>query len=282
VTSPKCSDNLTKGKKKKIIPALRLLKAGNTNNQITEALAKVAGAYKCKHVEGVLSHQLKRFIIDGPKVILGKADAETQVDDAKFEAGEVYSFDVLISSGEGTTKETDTRTTVFRRNVEVTYGLKMKGKGTIVFHHTPRNKKKKIMVASRSLFSEANKKFPTLPFPLRALDEDRKGRLGIAECVNHNLFTAFPVLYEKSGEFIAQVKFTVLLMASGTQKITHFAAPANAKSSLKIEDPDLVALLATSAAPKKKKNNKKKATASSATGAAAAADASADAEGDDE
>lgn len=42
---------------------------------------KVA-AYDCKIVEGVFSHQLKQFVIDGNKVVLDVP--ETIVDDAEF------------------------------------------------------------------------------------------------------------------------------------------------------------------------------------------------------
>jgi len=33
--------------------------------------------------------------------------------------------------------------------------------------------------------------------------------------VNHGLLTPYPVLHEKPGDFIAHIKFTVLLLPSG-------------------------------------------------------------------
>jgi methionine aminopeptidase len=68
---------------------------------VSDAIQKVAAAYDCKIVEGVLSHQLKQFVIDGNKAILSVSNPETRVDDAEFEENEVYSIDIVTSTGEG-------------------------------------------------------------------------------------------------------------------------------------------------------------------------------------
>jgi hypothetical protein len=52
-------------------------------------------------VEGVLSHQLKQFVIDGNKVVLSISNPDTRVDDAEFEENEVYAIDIVTSTGEG-------------------------------------------------------------------------------------------------------------------------------------------------------------------------------------
>jgi methionine aminopeptidase len=71
------------------------------NKDVTEALQKVASAYDCKVVEGVLSHQMKQFVIDANKVILSVTNQDTRVDDAEFEENEVYAIDIVMSTGEG-------------------------------------------------------------------------------------------------------------------------------------------------------------------------------------
>ncbi len=43
-----------------------------------------------------------------------------------------------------------------------------------------------------------------MPFSLREIDDTRV-RLGITECVRHELLQPHPVLYEKEGEIVAQV-----------------------------------------------------------------------------
>jgi len=48
--------------------ATKLIRQGKTNHEVTEAWEAVAGAFKVNMVEGTLSHQMKRFVIDGNKV----------------------------------------------------------------------------------------------------------------------------------------------------------------------------------------------------------------------
>lgn len=71
------------------------------NKDVTEAIQKVAAAYDCKIVEGVLSHQMKQFVIDANKVILSISNPETRVEEAEFEENEVYAIDIVASTGEG-------------------------------------------------------------------------------------------------------------------------------------------------------------------------------------
>lgn len=75
------------------------------NKEVTDAIQKVAAAYDCKIVEGVLSHQLKQFVIDGNKVVLSVPSSETRVDDAEFEENEVYAVDIVTSTGDGKVSE---------------------------------------------------------------------------------------------------------------------------------------------------------------------------------
>jgi hypothetical protein len=106
-----------------------------------------------------------------------------------------------------------------------------------------------------------------MPFTLRALVESvdnkdlaKQMRLGLVECLNHQLLHPYPVLHEKTGELVAQVKGTVLLMPNGSDLVTK--APAQAlQSEKKCEDAEILALLATSIKTNKKKNKKKEAAA---------------------
>merc|ERR1712072_1665596 len=98
---------------------------------------------------------------------------------------EVYSIDIAMSTGDGKPKEMESRTTIFKRSVDKNYMLKMR--------------------SSRTLFNEINAKFPALPFGLRSLDDERQARMGIVECLKHEL---------------AHLKFTVLILPSGPTRIS--------------------------------------------------------------
>jgi len=75
------------------------------NNQLTPVIAKVAEAYECTPVEGVLSHEVKRHFIDGNKVIINRETAEQKVDDEEIQVNDVFVLDVIITTGDGKTKE---------------------------------------------------------------------------------------------------------------------------------------------------------------------------------
>lgn len=242
-------DNKVKGKQADVMKAayyaaeaaLRLVKPGGENNAVTDVIQKVAESYKCKPVEGMLSHQLKQYRIDGEKSIIQNPTEAQRKEHEKceFELHEVYAIDVLVSTGEGKGREMNTRTTVYKRTDE-TYLLRSK--------------------ASRAFVSIVDKQFASMPFTLRAFDEEVKAKMGVLECVNHKLLDPFQVLYEKEGEFVAQFKYTVLLMPSGSHRITGGVLDLDVfESEFKVEDETLSALLNRSVIAKSAKKKKKKA-----------------------
>ncbi|KAL5011027.1 hypothetical protein ScPMuIL_013332 [Solemya velum] len=236
--------------------ALRLVRPGGENDVVTDNIQKVSEAFKCKPIEGMLSHQLKRHKIDGDgeKAIIQNPTEAQRKEHKKceFEVHEVYAVDILITTGEGKGRELDTRTTVYKKE-DIVYQLKMK--------------------ASRQFLSEVDKKFGLMPFTLRLFDEERKAKMGVLECVKHELMQPFTVLYEREGEYVAQFKFTVILMPNGPLMITGLPFEAeHYNSEHKIVDEELKNLLATSASRKAAKKKKKKAGKSLAENAEVAQD----------
>ena len=219
----------------------RLIKPGNKNKQVTAALEKVIDSYGVKAVQGTLMHQMKRFIIDGSKMIAQKHDPLNKTAEAEFEANEVYAIDICFTTGLEKPVEAETRTTVFKRDVEKNYQLKMK--------------------ASRNVLSEINKKCSTLPFSINILSDERQGRMGVVECVKHGLLQAYPVLKGRDGDFIVHLKGTILLLPSGQTVITGMDLPLDQIKSDKSVDEDTAAILAEPLPVKKPKKKKKKAKA---------------------
>ncbi|KAL1506776.1 hypothetical protein ABEB36_006077 [Hypothenemus hampei] len=220
--------------------ALRLLKPGNETYAITDAVQKVAESFKCKPVEGMLSHQLKQFKIDCEKTIIQNPNDAQRKEHEKFDLDkhEVYAMDVLISTGEGVGKETDTRVSIYKKTDE-TYQLKLK--------------------SSRMFYTEVRTKHGNMPFNLRYFEDETKAKMGVNECVKNKLVEPFQVLYEKPSEIVAQYKFTVLIMPNGPHKITGLQfEPELYESEYSVTDPDLKTLLNSSANPKAAKKKKKK------------------------
>lgn len=118
--------------------------------------------------------------------------------------------------------------------------------------------------ASRFVFSEINKRFPTMPFTMRLIEDSGRARLGLVrspqiehgtlpapsgacldrrvasrtdsirvcvcplqvECLNHELLHPYPVLHEKGGDLVAHIKCTVLIMPNGVDRVCHRLLPA--------------------------------------------------------
>lgn len=171
------------------LAAQRAIREAATNTQVTEAIAAVCEEFECNPVEGVLSHKLKRHLIDGNDCIINKETPTQRVEEFEFTPGDVFYLDVLVSSGEGKPKESELRCTVYKRELQTAYNLRMK--------------------SSRAFFTEVNKRFPTLPFSMASLEDSTAAKVGVKECVEHDLLVPYPVFVDKKGSYSAQFGCTI-------------------------------------------------------------------------
>lgn len=200
--------------------AERVIKEGANNHEVTESMNKVAAEFECNMVEGVLSHHVKKYCIDGNSAIIGKEVPMQNVEQWTFEKGQVIHLDVYVSTGEGKPKLNEMRSTVYKRQLQNTYNLKIQ--------------------KARQFFAEANKRFPAMPFSLRAFEDQIGAKVGVRECVDHDLLQEFPVVQEKEGEFVAHFKSTVAVFPTKTVVLAgahpfDAAKLANATHSIKDE-----------------------------------------------
>jgi len=213
---------------------LRLVRPGKKNTDVSDKLQKIAEAFGCNVVEGVMTHQMDQFLIDGEKCVLNKPSPDQKMDEQEFEENEVYAVDIVVSTGEGKSRVLDEKaTTVYKRNLEVEYQLRMKN--------------------SRAVFAEIGKKYPAMPFSVRGLESEANNiRFGLIECITHGLLQPYPVLHEKEGELVAQIKGTVLLTKKGCERITTFKLQP-VQTDKKVTDEEILALLKQSLKTKKDK-----------------------------
>lgn len=79
-----------------------------------------------------------------------------------------------------------------------------------------------------------------MPFNLRVFEDEKKAKMGIVECMKNKLIEPFQVLYEKSPEYVAHFKFTVLLMPNGPLRITGLPLDIDSlKSEYEVSDSEL-------------------------------------------
>jgi curved DNA binding protein len=206
---------------------------------VTEAIAKVCESYGVNPVEGVLSHKLKKHLIDGNDVIINKETSEQRVEEFEFAPGDVIGLDIYVSTGEGKPRESEFRTTVYKRELDAQYNLKLQ--------------------KSRAFFTEVNKRFPTLPFAIRAFEDPVGAKVGVKECIDHDLLTGYPVLTEKPGELVAHFKTTIAVLPRSTVVLAgEIPLASRFESEKKIENAGLAALIASDLWKKEDKKKGKK------------------------
>jgi curved DNA binding protein len=210
----------------------------NNNDDITNTIKTVTDAYHVNPIEGVLSHKMRRDVVDGFETIINKKTPDQKVDIRDFQHGDVFGLDIIVSSGEGKPKETSVRTTIYKRALETTYKLKSD--------------------ASRKLLSVVEHNFFNFPFSLNSFDNEENltttksienlkqvAKIGLTECVNHELFYPHPVLAEKKGEVVAQFKYTIAVRNEGPLVLCgSLMDTSRYTSEYKVEDQGVVALLA--------------------------------------
>jgi curved DNA binding protein len=199
----------------------------------------------------MLSCQQTKNVIDGKKrIILNPSPQQkSDLDTFTFAEDEVYGMDVLITTGEdGKARIEESKTTVYQRDSNVTYQLKMK--------------------TSRAVFHDAQKKSAAFPFNIRALEDEKRARLGLQEAVQHALVKPYEVVYTPTGTFVAAFHFTIALLPGGPTLLTHppvWYKPELVKTEKEITDTELSELLARPLREDKKKKKKAAAAAAAAT-----------------
>ena len=184
---------------------LNVMKPGNSNFDIVKVLDEYAKKYNCNLpyiseeglAPGVMSFQISRYVIDGynddddeyiHRFILNRQhdDYEFSMNEIELEEDEVYAIDIMYSTGTGRLRSSVNNTTIFKRLPDVKYMLKLK--------------------ASRNTLGTFKGRFP---ININEIDNTRF-KLGLKECLEHKLLTSYPVL-EENGEYIARIKFTVIV-----------------------------------------------------------------------
>ncbi|OBA23953.1 Creatinase/aminopeptidase [Metschnikowia bicuspidata var. bicuspidata NRRL YB-4993] len=222
--------------------AIRLLKPGNKNWEITNTVDKIAKSFGTSAVQSMLSHNMEKDVLYGSKEIILNPSKEhkNQVETYVFKESEVYGLDILIStSGEGKVKKSKYRTTLHKLTGN-NYSLRLK--------------------TSQDALKQFREKV-TGPFPanVKIFDEPRKVRVGLIECSNHEVVLPYDIMEDKSSEFIAQYFTTVAITPEGLVKLTSPGFNDTFyRTEKKLEDEEILSLIATPLPPQGKNKKKKK------------------------
>lgn len=186
--------------------ALRTMRQGNRNWDVTNIVDKVTKEFECCALEAMLSQQQGQGQLHGEKKIIlnPTPSSKKQIPTYNFAEGEVWHLDILVSpnrAANGKVLNKDTEPTVFLPT-PIKYNLKLK--------------------SSRAALAEAQKKTGGYPFALKSFEDPKKIRIGLRECVTHNVVIAYEVYYERDGKPVVQFFYTV---AIGKDNNTILAGP---------------------------------------------------------
>lgn len=151
----------------------------------------------------------------------------------------MFALDVFVSSGEGKTKEAEVRTNVYKRSLDRAYNLKIK--------------------QSRQFFNDVLGRYPSFCFSMNSFEDPNVARLGLKECLDHELLVPYPVLVEKTGTFVSQFKVTVMITKGKTTALTGLPLDETLfKSEHEIKDEEILKLINLSMDKKEQKKEQKK------------------------
>ncbi|WFD43236.1 methionyl aminopeptidase [Malassezia psittaci] len=225
--------------------AIRLLKPGALNHDIQKQVETTIKEFGVRGLDGIQTNLFSKNEISGKKKIAFGGDMSTRPDACKLEENEVYGVDIVVTtSDEGKSKSDNSHTAIYRKT-NSTYLLKM--------------------ATSRKVYSEIQKKAGAFPFNLRALEDEKRARMGVQECANHNLVTPFEVLVDTNASAITtQVFFTAAVSAKGAIRLTPtptWYSAEKVKAEKQVTNDEIKNLLATSVRQTKKKSKSSSATA---------------------
>lgn len=130
--------------------------------------------------------------------------------------------------------QSELRTNVYKRSLDRTYNLKIK--------------------QSRQFFNEVLGRYPSFCFSMNSFEDPNAARLGLKECLDHELLVPYPVLVEKPGTVVAQFKITVMITKGKTTALTGLPIDeALFKTEHEIKDEELLKLITQSMDKKEQK-----------------------------
>lgn len=113
---------------------------------------------------------------------------------------------------------------------------------------------------SRQFFNEVLARYPSFCFSINSFEDENVAKLGVKECLDHELLIPYPVLAEKPGNYVAQFKYTVMITKGKTTALTGLPIDESMfKTELGIKDEGILDLLALSMEKSEQKKERKKA-----------------------
>lgn len=207
--------------------ALRTMRVGAKNFDVTNVVDKVAQQFDTAPVQSMLSHNQERGVLYGPKelIINPIKEHKAQMDTCRFEEGDVFGLDILVTTLEtGKVQKSKFKTTLHKLTGS-TGSLRLK-------------------VSQAALKEFKDKHESAFPVHVREFADPKKARLGLIECGTRSVVLAYEVMEVKATDFVAQFFTTVLITKDGAVRFTEPQFDAAAYKTDKVLDDETKKLLA--------------------------------------
>lgn len=185
-----------------------IMKPGKKNTDLINILEKYATKYNCslpicnhnenEIIPGIMTYQISRYVNDGYNddsdefvhqfmLVRDNKNYEFSMLDMEFEENDVYAIDIMMCSGNGRLNGLDEENKIYKRN------------------RTKRTDLLKLKMSKAVIGKLGKDCFPSI------VDNDAKTKFGIKECFEKGIVNKYAVVGEKEKEFIARIKFTVIV-----------------------------------------------------------------------
>ena len=209
--------------------AVEQLQPGSTSHDIRAVIESVAKKYNVTALPNALSHEMKRFVLNGRSAFFSRSyeDIEKDTNEFSIEIGKIYHIDVLFGTID---KPSATRVDdVFAFPTHLHQMTSSDEKklydlvpsdvhATTLFARNIYQKPIRPNVANKAM-GIIKEKFLTFPFIGRTIFEDSeiKSAMGVKSLVENHLLDAFPVLESKKHVTTARACCTVIVAENKTQ-----------------------------------------------------------------
>ncbi|KAJ2773522.1 hypothetical protein IWQ56_000239 [Coemansia nantahalensis] len=197
--------------------AVRMIRPGQSAANMVKALGLVASGFGCTVAAETFTSQIDRFVVSGRNTFANRFNPNVPVPNLTFEAGEVYTVDCTLSTGNGVARESTFSPAIYQRDVGQQHSLKLR--------------------ASRTLFTSVRNQHSVFPFLMRGVVGSNQAlKAGVAECVRSRLLVPFAVTMDKEpgDTFVAQFKATVICHHTGPVRLTRALPMPNVQSATSI------------------------------------------------
>ncbi len=147
--------------------AAKVIAPGVKSSEVTKKIQEACDEFGCEPLHGVVSYKNKKHMVDGGDCIMNKNQPDTKHKEWEFAPGDVICLDIYASTGDGKSRQAESRTTVFKREIDVMYNLKGKH--------------------ARAFIKIVDSKYPTMPFSISGFEDQTGAKLGVKEAVEHEL-----------------------------------------------------------------------------------------------